>query len=209
MLSEFQNCGKYRRGKKLDAYTSLMMTQRTEPVFDDRVASILKEQGYIWKDDNASYYNPKLLFEALERYSPSKDTFIDRNNAHLRAGMRMAYKVFARRKHLSVLKPLSSTDELYRAMKPASSAGLPNLGSKKDDFWYAVDREQQVLLGKKAPNPCLAGKSTKSGKKVRLVWMYPMEMTLMEARFARPLINEFLISRTTMAFGYQNGNSEL
>jgi len=33
------------------------------------------------------------------------------------------------------------------------------------------------------------------------VWMYPLEMTIAEARFARPLIDEFLISRTTMAFG--------
>lgn len=201
MLSEFKNCGKYRRAK-LNAYTSQMASKRTEPIYDDRVASILKEQGFIWKDDNASYYDPELLFEALERYSPSKDTFIDKNNAHLRAGMKMAYKIFARRKHLPVLKPLSSVDELYYAMNPETSAGLPNLGSKKDDFWYALDREQQVLLGKKAPSPCLAGKRSQSGKKVRLVWMYPMEMTLMESRFARPLIDEFLISRTTMAFGY-------
>lgn len=202
MLSEFKNCGKYRRGKKLNGYTSQMASKRTEPVYDDRVASIMREQGFIWTDDNSSYYDPELLFEALERYSPSKDTYINKNDAHLQAGLKMAYKVFARRKHLQVLKPLATSDDLYSAMNPGTSAGLPNLGSKKDDFWYALDREQQVMLGKKAPAPCLAGKRSQTGSKVRLVWMYPMEMTLMESRFARPLIDEFLISRTTMAFGY-------
>lgn len=200
MLSEFKDCGMYRRAK-LNGYTSQMARKSTKPVYDDRVASILKEQGFIWTDDDSSYYDPELLFEALERYSPSKDTFIDKNDAHLQAGMKMAYKVFARRKHLPTLKPLRTESELFSAMNPGTSAGLPMLGNKKDDFWYAIDREQQVMLGKKAPAPCLAGKRSQSGKKVRLVWMYPMEMTLMESRFARPLINEFLISRTTMAFG--------
>lgn len=192
--------GKYKRAK-IQAYSDRMSKADDTHLWNDTVAQILEEQGFEIKEDPRSIYDPEQLWTALARYSPNNDTFIDQKDPDLKIGIALAWKVFAKPKHLQEIKALRKVDELQKAIKMEKFSGLPMMTKKSEDFIYALDRESQVIKGKKSPSPCLAGKRTQRGNKSRLVWMYPLEMTLMEARFARPVIDIYLDRRTTMAFG--------
>jgi hypothetical protein len=177
-----------------------MSTPDPKGIFDDHVAEILEQQGFSWEEDPRSIYEPQQLYNALKRYATNYDDF-EFLDSHLEFGFRMAYKIFAKPKDIEPLDILLDSEVISKALKLDKSAGLPSLGKKRDNLTYAFDREAQVRLGLKAPNPCIAYKRTQQGNKTRLVWGYPLEMTIMEARFARPLIDEFLKRRTPMAFG--------
>jgi len=192
--------GTYRRAKMQD-YSNRMSKADGTHLWNNTVAHILEEQGFDIKEDPRSIYDPEQLWEALERYSPMNDTCVDQSDPHLKQGIRMAWKIYAKPKYYTHIKALRTVQEIEKAIKGEKFAGLPTMGKKRDDLIYGLDREAQVLKGIKAPAPCLAGKRCQRGNKTRLVWMYPMEMTLMEARFARPLIDNLLDRRTTMAFG--------
>lgn len=191
--------GPFRRAA-LKPYISQMSQPNPTGLFDSNVAKILEQQGFCWEEDPRSVYDPSQLYSALERYATdwSQHEFVDEHLAH---GIRMAFKTFAKPKGVSGLNILTDKDVATKALHGEKSAGLPSLGKKKDNLVYAFDREQQIRLGVKAPNPCIAYKRTQQGNKTRLVWGYPLEMTIMEARFARPLIERFLAMRTPMAFG--------
>lgn len=191
--------GPFRRAA-LKRYISQMSTPNPHGIFDDHVAEILEQQGFVWEEDPRSVYDPSQLYSALERYATNWDEheFVD---THVEYGLRMAYKIFAKPKHAAPLRVLTDSEVVSAALKLDKSAGLPSLGKKRDNLEYAFDREQQIRLEQKAPNPCIAYKRTQQGNKTRLVWGYPLEMTIMESRYARPLIETFLRRRTPMAFG--------
>lgn len=191
--------GPFRRAA-LKAYISQMSKPNPDGLFDDHVAKILEQQGFTWEEDPRSVYDPSQLYSALKRYATDWSTF-EWTDSHLKFGLRMAYKIFAKPKGLPCITTLSDEKVASHALKLDKSAGLPSLGTKRDNLVYAFDREKQIRLGMKAPNPCIAYKRTQQGNKTRLVWGFPLEMTIMEARFARPLIEEFLSRRTPMAFG--------
>jgi hypothetical protein len=194
-----QDRGPFRRAA-LKPYISQMSTPDPKGIFDDHVAEILEQQGFSWEEDPRSIYDPQQLYTALERYATSWDDY-ESIDDHVRFGIGMAYKIFAKPKHSKCLRVLTDSEVVSDALKLDKSAGLPSLGRKRDNLVYAFDREAQIRQGIKAPNPCVAYKRTQKGNKTRLVWGYPLEMTIMESRFARPLINEFLKRRTPMAFG--------
>lgn len=199
--SGIQNRGPFRRGA-LKRYISQMSQPCDEGIFDDAVGNVLREQGFTWVDEPEavrSYYDPTKLYEALDRYGP-REAPTHEWDAALESGFRMAKKVFGCPHPQLRLSTLRESAEIFAALKPSKSAGLPSMMSKAEDYVYALDREAQVRLGKKAPNPCVAYKRTQANFKTRLVWGYPLEMTIMEARFARPLITQFRRQRTTMAF---------
>lgn len=200
VIEGFKCQGSYRR-KGIQAYSNRMSKPDETHLWNDTVAHILEQQGFSIEEDPRSIYDPEQMWDSLARYSPLNDTYIDQKDQNVRQGINMAWAVFAKPKTEKELKALRSEEELLHAIKGEKFAGLPNMGKKRDDFIYGLNREEQVKLKLKAPAPCLAGKRTQRGNKTRLVWMYPMEMTLMEARFARPLIDTYLDRRTTMAFG--------
>lgn len=191
--------GPFRRAA-LKPYISQMSKPNPDGIFDDHVAEILREQGFSWEEDPRSIYDPQQLYDALKRYATDWTAF-EQFDTHLEYGFRKAYKIFAKPKNVQPLNILSDEEVVQSALKLTKSAGLPSLGKKRDNLAYAFDREAQIRLGTKAPNPCIAYKRTQQGNKSRLVWGYPLEMTIMESRFARPLINEFLKRPTPMAFG--------
>lgn len=191
--------GPFRRAS-LKLYISQMSSPNPEGIFDDHVARILEQQGFTWEEDPRSIYDPTQLYSALKRYATNWDEF-ERSDEHLKFGLRMAYKIFAKPKDADPLCILPDERIITEALKLDKSAGLPSMAKKKDDLPYAFDREGQIRQGLKAPNPCVAYKRTQQGNKTRLVWGYPLEMTIMESRFARPLINHFLEVRSPMAFG--------
>jgi hypothetical protein len=191
--------GPFRRAV-LKQYCSQMSKANTRPVFDDFTAEILSQQGFSWEEDPRSIYDPQQLYTALNRYA-TQWTANEGLDSSLEFGFRKAYKIFARPKAWKQLQVLSDSEVQTKALKLAKSAGLPTMKSKRDSLTYAFDREKQIRLGIKAPNPCVAYKRTQKGNKTRLVWGYPLEMTIMESRFARPLIQRMLWMETPMAFG--------
>lgn len=191
--------GPFRRAV-LKQYVKQMSTPNPRGLFDEFVAEILSQQGFTSSEDPRSVYDPQQLYTALKRYATnwSENEGLDE---HLVFGFRKAYKIFAKPKGECTLRPLSNSDVQTKALKLSKSSGLPLMTSKAKSLTYSFDRERQDRLGLKAPNPCVAYKRTQKGNKTRLVWGYPLEMTIMEARFARPLIERFLAADTPMAFG--------
>lgn len=189
------NRGPFRRAS-LKEYIKRMSTPNDHVVFDDHVADVLSEQGFSWDEDPRSIYEPEQLWSRLSDYGKQVDCEWDEA---LKYGFRCARKIFG--KTDSHLDPLHDDESIIAALKMNKSAGLPTLKKKADAIVYALNREQQIRSGLKSPNPCVAYKRTQANNKTRLVWGYPLEMTVMEARFARPLIERFLAKRTTMSFG--------
>ena len=190
--------GPYRR-TSLRRYISQMSKPDPRGLFDGYVAKVLEDQGFSWEENPRSVYEPEQLYTALERYATDwrKFEFLDE---FMEQGFRMAYKIFAKPRGVKPFSILEG-ESLLRSIKMEKSSGLPLMTSKEKSLMYSLDREIQVRQGVKAPNPCVAYKRTQKNNKTRLVWGYPLEMTLMEARFARPLIDYFKRPRTPMAFG--------
>jgi len=194
-----QDMGPFRR-KSLKRYISQMSAVNPKAVFDDHVAQILEQQGFQWEEDPRSIYDPAQLYSALERYATEWDDY-ECMDEHLRRGFERAYQIFSKPKDLEALHVLKDDEVVSSALKLDKSSGLPLMLSKAESLTYSFDRESQIRLERKAPNPCVAYKRTQRGNKTRLVWGYPLEMIIMEARFARPFIDEMLKRRTPMAFG--------
>lgn len=189
------NRGPFRR-VALKSYLSRMSKPDPTGLFDDRVAEILEQQGFTVQEDPASVYDPQQLWTALQRFATDDSQYWDR---HLEYGFRKAWKIFSKPKEMDQLSPLQDTS-VVKALKLGKSSGLPLMKTKEQSLVYSFDREQQIRSSLKAPNPCVAYKRTQRGNKTRLVWGYPLEMTIMEARFARPLIDMFKQRSTPMAF---------
>jgi len=194
-----QDCGPFRR-KQLANYMSQMSTPNPNVVFDDHVASILEQQGFSWDEDPRSVYEPEQLYASLRRYATDWSPF-ERTDTHMQYGFSMAYKIFAKPKDAQPLSVLTDDQVVSQALKLSKSSGIPLMTSKAESLTYSFDREVQVRQGLKAPNPCVGYKRTQAGNKTRLVWGFPLEMTIMESRFARPLIDVMVKRRTPMAFG--------
>lgn len=194
-----QDMGPFRRNS-LKRYISQMSEPNPNGLFDGHVAQVLKQQGFEWEEDPRSVYDPAQLYTALERYATDWDDH-ECMDEHLRYGFAKAFKIFAKPKAMKSLRILSDAEVVSRALKLDKSSGLPLMTSKSESLVYSFDRESQIRLGLKAPNPCVAYKRTQRGNKTRLVWGYPLEMTIMEARFARPIIDVLIDRRTPMAFG--------
>lgn len=190
--------GPFRRAA-LRSYISQMNTPNPHVVFDDILAGILEQQGFAWEEDPRSVYEPQQLYTALERYATDWSGF-EKIDPHLEYGLRMAFKIFAKPQKMKTVSPLTDNEVITSALKLSKSSGLPLMTSKQESLVYSFDRESQIRKGIKAPNPCVAYKRTQKGNKTRLVWGYPLEMTIMEARFARVLIDVFKRRSTPMAF---------
>lgn len=188
--------GPFRRVALKD-YLSRMSKPNPKVLFDDNVAKVLEQQGFSWEEDPRSVYDPTQLYTALKRYATKDLIHWDK---HIEYGFRKAFKIFAKPRKMRCLEALSDAQVVKEALQLNKSAGLPLMKKKAESLVYSFDREGQIRLGLKAPNPCVAYKRTQKGNKTRLVWGYPLEMTIMEARFARPLINQAKKAHTPMAF---------
>lgn len=207
-----KNSGPWRRGPLKGWIKSLESMERLPPVYDVLLAEVLEQQGYRPDYKPASLVHLDQLFNALENFSPEHNTRIDIEDPTVAEGMKMAWKVFAKPANVERIKPLRLIDTEPH-IKKSKSAGLTMLHHTKGEAMeYAMGRAGQILNGVKSPNPCLAGirsqaKDPETGRiedyvgKTRLVWAYPAEMTLIEAKFAVPLYEIFKRKRTTMMFG--------
>lgn len=190
-------------------WNARMCRPNVEPLVDKVVVSILKQQGFNDIDYiPRNIYNPEALFDALKFYDPSNSHFVDFQDYRVKAGLGMAFKAFARPKHVPVLTavrldgPISQVYDLL-GIKGDKSAGLTAYGETKlEAFPVAMRKVGELFRDERRPDPCLAGTRTQAGKEGRLVWGYPLMMTIIEGCIARPLLNYFKGTNCTpMAFG--------
>jgi hypothetical protein len=164
---------------------------------DDFVAQILDHQDISYEASPRSIFDPDQMFEALKLFGQTRNIKVD---THLQKGFDFAKKIFAFRLGRQKLKALSD-QEIIKAIKLEKSSGLPLLTTKKNALPYAIDRLRQIRLGIKTPNPCIAFARTQQNNKTRLVWGFPLEMTMLESKYARPLIDNFMLIPTPMSIG--------
>lgn len=197
----------YRR-KYLKEYCRRMSKDNMGMLYDDNVASVLKEQGFHITESPRSVYKVSKLYEALAKYEPSKAPEVDLKNQHVLSGVNLAYACFAKPRSESYLELKAFTPELVWKITSnrKGSAGLTAWGqTKAESYVRAYERGLQQIRGEKRPEPCVAFKRTQFNDKTRLVWGYPYAMTAEEGLFARPLIERFKKGNTPMAFGMSTG----
>ena len=188
--------GPFRR-KGVEEYIKRMTQPREKAIYDSTVTHMLTKAGYTIPEDPASIYQPDQLWTQLEKYCEKQEYVEDE---FIESAIRRAYRAFGYREGLTQkLVPLQSETEIYNAVKLEKHAGV--YFEKKLNAWNrAWTRREDVVYKTKKPNPCLAGVRTQRGNKTRLVWMYPLEMTMLEAKFARPLIEIYKDIRTPMPY---------
>lgn len=198
----------YKR-KYLEMWNARMCRPNVEPLVDKVVVAVLKRQGFNDIDYiPRNIYDPQSLFDALEFYDPVKSHYVDFQDYRVKAGLGMAYKAFARPKHMPVLNAVKLDGPIWQVydllgIKGDKSAGLTAYGETKlEAFPVAMRKVGELLRDERRPDPCLAGTRTQAGKAGRLVWGYPLMMTIIEGCIARPLLDHFTSTGCTpMAFG--------
>ena len=185
------------------AYSTIkMMQSETGLIVDGSILASLEKQGFKFDlhRDNKSVYRPDNLWKPLSNYVHRPKLSIDGDVANQAWGLTL--KAFGRRG--AYLDPLRTFEELKASIDGAKASGAPFFGKKKDTFPSDYTLAQKTVNGKVRPQFCVAYHRVQHGSdgpKNRLVWGYPQSMTLVEARFARPLIDKFLEIRSPMAFG--------
>lgn len=146
------------------------------------------------------------MYAGLMRYDRDR-TRVPKGDAHFQRAVEVVSKAFRLPKPL---KPLKVDEVPYQ---PDTSAGWTFLGMKKREVVDSAMDEAEKLerlanngrLNVAALPPCVAYKRTQLAKvmepKVRLVWGYPFEMTLLEGKFAAPLIDAYSQRESPMFIG--------
>nr|QIJ70096.1 RNA-dependent RNA polymerase [Thedrake partiti-like virus] len=195
------------RAEYLVQWNARKSNDETEPLIDKVVVAVLHQQGipFEYSGDYRNIYSYDKLMEQLEHYD--RKFTLNKDNPYLKFGLSVAFKLFAcpdTKMRLETVELVSGATELIETLniKEDRSAGLTAYGeSKATAFTVGLDKAIDILQNGKSPAPCLAGVRTQRGEKTRLVWGYPLEMTIIESVVARPLINYFREADTVMSFG--------
>lgn len=139
-----------------------------------------------------SKYDPKQLYEKVAAYDGVGVFNVD--GERMRRAFNLVHANYTRYLR-QPLQPLDlSVTPTY--IKKNTAAGYPfKPGTKKGDVLdEALENALALVWGTKQPNPCTAFCRTQGRKqledpgKVRLIWGYPLEMLLLEAQFAVPVL---------------------
>lgn len=174
----------------------------TPILMEPHVIKVLRQQGFSFNPtvDNKSVYIPDKLFDCLAKYFDPIDWEPSWNEYDQAWAITTAR--FAKPEFLPYLEVLS-LDEAKGHVKLMKASSAPFFEKKGE----ALERDLKVaegILSGKVPPPCVSYhriQHGEAGPKTRLVWGYPLAMTLIEGRIAAPLITSFLSRRTPMAFG--------
>jgi hypothetical protein len=170
-------------------------------IVEYHILRALEDQGFSLdiQRDNKSAFRPEALFDALAKYGQYTEFKVDEQRWE--EAWQITWREFGGHGNLV---PLETKEELRAAIKEEKSSGAPLFSDKGVAFESDFRRMERYARGMCAAQPCVAYHRIQhgvTGPKTRLVWGYPLHMTLLEAKYARPLITEFLRVRTPMAFG--------
>lgn len=206
-LSDFQKS--FYRNKLIDEYCTRMSKSDRNIVVDWGALEVLERQGFAKYLDQCevnprSVYSVNKLYNALGKFRPGRIPETNLDNPHVRAGIKLAYKCFARGEDDKFLQPMDLVMSTVKVLTTAmdSSCGLTAFGlKKKDAMSTALAKATAIVQRKVSPAPCIAYARTQENFKTRLVWGFPYEMTIIEGTLARPIIDHYLTIDTPMAFG--------
>lgn len=195
------------RSNTLVQWNARQSIDNPKPLVDKVVEAVLHQQGIPFEhsDEYRNIYSYDKLLEQLEHYD--REYYLSEVDPHLQRGLKQAFRMLACPDEKMKLKPVSLLNEaavLFSTLqiKGDRSAGLTAYGeSKFEAFTTGLDKAISILTENKAPAPCLAGFRTQRKEKTRLVWMYPLEMTIVEAVVARPLIGNYNGTTNIIAMG--------
>lgn len=194
------------RAEHLVQWNARQSKDNPEELVDKVVEAVMHQQGVSFEHTNEyrSVFSYEKLWEQLEHYD--RTIVLDKSDSYLRYGLKQAARIFSCPDANKRLKPVSllgaAADLIGELGIKDKSAGLTAYGETKfQAFQVGLDKAIDILLNGKAPAPCLAGVRTQRKGKTRLVWMYPLEMTIIEAVFMRPLINFRKNTEGVMTFG--------
>lgn len=194
------------RAKHLEQWNARSTKDRINPLTDKVVEAVLHHQGIPVNHtyEYRNIYSYDKLWEGLTQFDRSG---WQQASPDLLAGLNASYRNFCRPENMdkmSVHSLLEESGDLFYALglKEDKAAGLTAYGETKiQAFATALDKAVDIAANNKVPSPCLAGVRTQRKGKTRLVWGYPLEVTILEALIARPLINYFKGIPHTMSFG--------
>lgn len=197
-LNKFRIPKSYR--SRYDSWQKRMSSDSTGVIKEETIRKIVGKRLGIYFDDmkdNRSTYSVDKLYEALWKYkADGRD--LQYNPDILGRAVKATFKAF-RCESWGNLTPLT-LEEVSKTIDLQKSAGLPSFGSKAENISTGLFRAEQVLKHEKQAVPCVAFTRTQFKGKTRLVWGYPLEMTLIEGMYAIPLIEMTKIS-SPMLYG--------
>lgn len=159
------------------------------------------------KIHNKSVFHSADLFPKLEKYFTPTEWVP--NHEALTKAIRVARQVF---RPVMRIERLSDKARVFRALKLDRNGGAPTFLKKAAAFNEDWVRSQKIASGEQSPPPCVALKRTQhgpNGPKTRLVWAYPQSMTILEAKYAAPIIASFKDFRLMRVIPYYQRKSTL
>jgi len=156
-----------------------------------------------WSRSGATLSRVKQALSKYDRVRPG----LPQGDAAFQMAVELAFNAF---KLPSKLKPKKLTDV---DLELNASAGWSWLGMKKRDVLSSAiveaEKYQRLIaqrkLAKRYLPPCVSYKRTQlallTKPKVRMVWGYPVEITLLEGKYAQPLIDEYSVRDAPMFIG--------
>jgi hypothetical protein len=173
-----------------------------KPIVNWGVFNSMVDQGFTLdaERDNKSVLNPQHLWDALDKYGTRTKFQPNRNiMKHVYGDCMLTFGSKS-----PSLVPLEGKFELFDAIKLDKASGAPEFKKKREAFVMDYPRMVRIREGSRNPDPCVCAARIQHGEegpKTRLVWSYPLPMTMLEAMYARPLIEHYLRAQTPMAFG--------
>lgn len=193
--------GKYKIGYNLNFQSDLV-----DPYVREAVEFLFGKVPRKFRRYSRSGGTLENVYESLSKYD--HDYATAPKAVWFTEAVAMAYKAFKLPGKLPV-KAVSDVEFI-----PGASAGWTWLGLKKSDVYeFAVSEATKMikLIQKSRVNkahvpPCVTFKRTQLYRfgqkaKVRAVWGYPFEVTLLESMFGEPLGEAFKAYRTPMFYG--------
>lgn len=189
-----------RGGKALDVVRQLNTSAGL--LVDKYLLEVFRDQGFEFdpERDNRSVYDPHAMPVALEKYRVQDSLSYDSDCLQL--AKKDTFNAFCGNQKLDAL---SLTSCLAPFIKLERSSGLPLATTKGAAFELDLGRAVSCVESGDPFPPCIAYHRIQfgeSGPKTRLVWGYPLSATLVEAMFARPLIEKFKTNQSPMTLGY-------
>lgn len=194
------------RAARLKSYLAAVWNIDAEPVKEEKIEEVLKSVGIEATHEPRNVGEIDQLFEKLTYYLGHKEPVMDK---YIEYGFSVAYKKFARPKRMVedgvYLRPIVDKEEMRAAIKQDKASGAPFFTQKGFVFDVVWDRLwNDVIPNNKALQPAAAYYRTTEGGKTRLVWAMSLEAIILEAQFARPLIDKFLHYANPMTIGFWN-----
>jgi hypothetical protein len=176
----------------------------TGVIKDHQLARILRKRfgvEFVDSRDNKSVVDHDALYQALNKYGEWRN---------FRPDPEIFWKAVALAEEQFGnfnLQPLPLTrSALMNAVQLDRNSGYPDFTTKLSAFPAAfkkIERRFKKRWYGDLP-PCVSFHRVQHGEngpKTRLIWGYPLEVTLMEAVFARPLIDEIMSGETPILLG--------